>query len=513
MTEPIGRARRPVRVVLSLVSALTLAVAGCTSSGSAGPSTGPTSGSGVASTTASTTAPTSPAAASSAAVPTPRTVASPSAPSSASAGVTLPTTPAGQQAAWIVGESSHLPITEAQAAQHFDATFLANVPVAELNTLLGQAGPVRPRAIISSSAAAIVFVLDGAAGPVTVNLSVDTGGLIGGLRFVPGTGTGSTGPSSAPSVPSTWAAVDAQIQRAVPTSRLLVAQLSAGACRPIHALDATAIAPTGSAFKLFVLDALATAVADGKISWTQQLTVTDAVKSLPSGTLQNAAAGSRVTVQQAAAQMISISDNTAADLLLGLVGQPAVERAMTTIGIAEPQRNIPFLTTKQLFALKLSDYPALANRYLALDQAGRAELLTSTVDKVGVSSLSAALGQWTTPRDPDSLEWFASPTDLCKVWAALAKLATDPKLAPLEAILSANNGGLNLPTGTWPTEWFKGGSEPGVLTLNYLVTDKSGRTYVVDLMTENAKAAIPDAATPTLLAAIAGAVQIASGEA
>ena len=38
---------------------------------------------------------------------------------------------------------------------------------------------------------------------------------------------------------------------------------------------------------------------------------------------------------------------------------------------------------------------------------------------------------------------------------------------------------------TWPRIWFKGGSEPGVLTLGYLARDHAGGTFVVIVLTED----------------------------
>ena len=47
-------------------------------------------------------------------------------------------------------------------------------------------------------------------------------------------------------------------------------------------------------FKLFVLGALAHQIAAGRVSWNQELTVTDALKSPGSGSLQDVPAGTRV---------------------------------------------------------------------------------------------------------------------------------------------------------------------------------------------------------------------------
>jgi hypothetical protein len=170
---------------------------------------------------------------------------------------------------------------------------------------------------------------------------------------------------------------------------------------------------------------------------------------------------------------------------------------------------VPFLTTRELFVLKLDDWPKLAQRYLARGPAGRQVMLSGTVDRVPLSALPAT--PWTGPRDIGSLEWFASPTDICHVFASLAALARQPKLAPLTGILARNDGDMSLDPGRWRPPWFKGGSEPGVLTLNYLATTRTGQTYVASVLAANRSAPLAqDSATLTLISAIKGALQLAA---
>lgn len=59
--------------------------------------------------------------------------------------------------------------------------------------------------------------------------------------------------------------------------------------------------------------------------------------------------------------------------------------------------------------------------------------------------------------------------------------------------------------------WYKGGSEPGVVTLNYLATTRGGQSYVVSVLTENPAAPIPQtSAVPTLISAVKGALELAA---
>lgn len=211
-------------------------------------------------------------------------------------------------------------------------------------------------------------------------------------------------------------------------------------------------------------------------------------------------------MRDAAAKMISISDNTAADMLINLVGRSAVEAALATAGMADPARDQPFLTTREMFTLKLDDWPALADRYLAARQAGRRALLARTVDRAPLPALAAAAG-WTTPRDINSIEWFASATDICHVYASLAALARRPGLAPVAGAFQINDFGLGLNPAQWKTTWFKGGSEPGVLTLTYMATTRTGHSYVVAVLASNPSAPIIN---PAMLSAIKGAFTLAA---
>ena len=246
--------------------------------------------------------------------------------------------------------------------------------------------------------------------------------------------------------------------------------------------------------------------AAGRVSWTQELTVTAALKSAGSGSLQDVPAGTRLSVQQTAAKMISISDNTAADMLIHLVGRSAVQ-AQDRQWSDHAALNVPFLTTRELFLLKYI-HPALANRYLSLAPSQRAAFLASSVDPLPFSPAQAQSLGTASPTDIDTLEWFASPDDICRAFAGLRQLAAQPRLAPLGSILSANDGSIGLDPAQWPTVWFKGGSEPGVLTLGYLATNSKGQTFVVVAMLANPTAALLPSATVGLLAIARAAFEL-----
>jgi len=332
---------------------------------------------------------------------------------------------------------------------------------------------------------------------LAVNIAADSAGLISGLGITP-----------YQTPPASWAQVDRDLAALAPDVSLLAARVSpGGVCTPVHQVAASAARPLASMFKLFVLGALAHQIAAGQVSWTQELTVTDALKSGGSGSLQDVPAGTRVPVRQAALQMISISDNTAADMLIHLVGRPAVQ-AQDQQWSAHAALNVPFLTTREAFLMKSFD-PALAQRYLSLAPGQRAAFLASSVDPLPITPEQLQNLGTGLPTDIDTIEWFASPDDICRAFAGLQQLATQPALAPLGPILSADNGDTELDPARWPTVWYKGGSEPGVLTLGYLATNSKGQTFVVVAMLSDPAAALSPSAQPELLAIVRGAFELA----
>jgi beta-lactamase class A len=415
-----------------------------------------------------------------------------------------PDTPAGAQLRWLMAAAAHLPLSDAQVRAHFDPAFLTQVAPALINeALVEDAISIRLLAVRISELSTLVADVSTYHGTsrAQVLLAVDPRGLISLLKI---------SPASTEPAPASWAGVDATLRSVAPQVHLLVADVSHGSCRPLHSIDPATPAPLGSAVKLYVLDAVGSAVAAGKVRWDQPLTVTAQDKSLPPGELQAEPDGTQISVLDSAAKMISLSDNTAADMLTGLVGRSAVEAALTATGMTSPALDRPFLTTREILVLKLKQWPALAQRYVTANEPSRRALLASTVDRAPLPAIADA-DTWIAPRDIDRLEYFASASDLCRAYTSLAALARRPGLAPIGRVLSLNDDGLQLDPARWQTTWFKGGSEPGVETLAFLATTRSGHSYVVAVLAEDRSQPIDqDTATPAILSAVRGAFTLAA---
>jgi hypothetical protein len=337
-------------------------------------------------------------------VPPPPTATATATATAGPAKIAPPQTPAGAQLRWLTAELARLPMSDAQVRAHFDAAFLTQVSPAVLNQTLEAAIRLDLLSIqVSEPSTLVVNVLAGGGERAQVWLDVDGHGLISWLRISPA----NIGPT-----PATWAGVDSALRAVAPRVRLLVAKVSGGSCLPVHSIDPGTAAPLGSAFKLYVLDALGDAVAAGKIRWDQPLTVTAQLKGLPPGELQTEPDGTRVSVLDAAGKMISLSDNTAADMLINLLGRSAVEASLTSTGMASPAMNLPFLTTREIYVFKLHQWPTLAKRFISASESGRRALLASTVDRAPLPTLArgpcpATSTNWSTSARPPTC---AGPT-------------------------------------------------------------------------------------------------------
>ncbi|KQR97396.1 hypothetical protein ASG12_15790 [Williamsia sp. Leaf354] len=409
-----------------------------------------------------------------------------------------PNTPAATQLRWFIDASGRFPLSDNDVREHFgpdiirelggstDAVNARLSPFARL-TLERLAPSPAPTAQVG-----IVATPDGKR--LQADATVGSDGRMTGLVFVP-----------MPAEPTSWNGVDERLRALAPEVSFTVDRIDDNRCIPVHSLNGDTQRPLGSAFKLYVLGALGDAVASKKISWDDTVTVRTDWKSLPSGVLQDRPAGTTVTYRRLADLMISISDNTATDHLIHSLGRDAVTAMLSRFGNSDPARTTPFLTTRELFVLKMSRYPQLAQRYLAADAAQRSAMLPE-LDGASLSGLPP----WTTPRDVTDIEWFGSPADICRALTGLATMSTTPSGGPIAHALTINDGGILLDPERYTTLAFKGGSEPGVLTLNYLIRAHDGVEYVVSAMLSDPTKAFAEATVvPQALSVIRGALTLA----
>ncbi|MEU8379380.1 serine hydrolase [Streptosporangium sp. NPDC048865] len=410
----------------------------------------------------------------------------------------IPDSPAGRQLRWFLGAPDRAPLAEGELAEHLNSGYLSSLTVNGVNAFLKASKGFRLEKLTKETPSALAGT--GAIGEqaFTLQLGVDGDGKINLLGLTPPE-------PSVPAAPGSWKKLDARLRQVAPRVGFLAAEIDArGRCDVAHAVAPDTPRPLGSIFKLYVLGAVAEKIRDGGLSWNTKITIRPEWKSLGEDGLTGRPDGSTTTVGEAAKLMISISDNTATDVLIHTVGRKAVEATVRRWS-GHPERNIPFLTTREAFLLKGVNHPAQARAYLALGTTGKRAYLRDTVAGQSLSDIVL----WQKPREIDTLEWFGSPRDVCRAYAGLLKLGGKR----VSAVMSANDVGLGLDEKKWPLVWAKGGSETGVLDLSYLARSAKGRTHVVTALTSDPAATLDErVAAPELISLSRGGFALAGDE-
>lgn len=334
-------------------------------------------------------------------------------------------------------------------AAWFAPEFIAQVSVAQVRSIIVGFRPTLG-AYLGVEPTGDAFVVRFANGTVPARISLDSSGRIVGLLFQQPT----------ISDPATMQQRVLELIAALPgTVSVLVTRDDAEAV----AVNADRPLAVGSAFKLAVLNALQGQVASGERAWADLVPLRAAWRSLPSGVLQATLPGTPFALTSYAALMMSISDNTATDALIAIVGRGNVER----YGAA----NVPFLTTREAFVLKDPANADLLARWRTGETAAHRAVLAEAAAR---PMPSADLFQ-TGPQATD-VEWFFSTRQLCGLIEAVAAL-------PAMQL----NPGLADPT-AWRSVAYKGGSEPGVLNLTHRLTAQDGSTRCVSVTWNSAEA-------------------------
>ncbi|WP_283134323.1 serine hydrolase [Rhizohabitans arisaemae] len=389
----------------------------------------------------------------------------------------IPATKVGDRLRWVLDAVNRTPIAESELNEHFAAAFLQQVTAARLNEIFKSLQGMKLDKLTDVQPTALAGDVTVAGQKLVLTISVDTSGKIDGLVFRP--------PQTPRPTPASWNELGERLRKTAPKVTFLAAEVTKDSkCRPVYSVSPNEARPLGSMFKLYVLGAVAERIDDGDFRWNTQLTIKPELRS-PSGTLYDKPDGSKVTVQEAANLMISISDNTGTDLLIHKAGRAKTEE-IDREWSKNAKRNVPFLTTREMLVMKAIDYPKHAKRYLSFNTKNqKLAYLKNTVAKLPVDKVTL----WPKPRDIETIEWFGSANDMCRAHAELRKL-TDKNVGQA---MSINDGGLALDAKQWPSVWFKGGSEPGVVDLGYSARTADGKTYFVTVMASNPTEVFDDA--------------------
>ena len=372
----------------------------------------------------------------------------------------------------------------------FAAEFLAQVSPTQLTSIftqyfsqLGRCTAMKLIKAQDNNAAAFEFAFEkGFSVPANVSVSAVAPNLINGFWL------------GAPTSSSSSLADLVNELKALPGEKsFLVARLNDQGITPIVSYDPDRELAIGSAFKLYILSEFAKELNANQRKLSDVVVLDEGTFSLPSGTLQTWPPGSPVTLHTLATFMISISDNTAADHLLKVLGRERVESVLADVRHAKSELNKPFLSTLEMFKLKGEPTHKAADQYLALEVDGRRKFLAGQIATIKREDTKPF--QDGKPAYIDRIEWFSSAADLCRVMDWLRRNTDAGKqAAPLRNILTINPGsGLNVSRERWTYIGYKGGSEPGVLNMTYLLRSKAGQWYAMSISWNNTQTPLDNA--------------------
>jgi beta-lactamase class A len=367
---------------------------------------------------------------------------------------------------------------EAQPADLFTAAFRAQVPDAQVRGVVqqfaAQYGAAQGLAGIDpASAQAGIIHIRYERAIVHMQLAVEPAPphLISGLLL---TGADMAG--------DTMEAVLGALRELPGQVNFAVARLGDGAPALTTSIEPDRPLAIGSTFKLFILAELSRQVQAGQRHWSDVVTVDRS--SIGGGTISGFPRGAPVTLHTLASLMISISDNSATDILLHVAGRENVERMMAAMGVRDPARNRPLLSTLELGMLKAAPATGLA-LWQQADEATRRQLLANDYAATDASRIDISLFAGN-PVRIDTVEWFASAADLVRAMDWLRLHADDSA----RAILGISPGLPQQARAALRYAGFKGGSEPGVANLTYLIQTRAGAWYAVSVGWNNTAAPV-----------------------
>ncbi len=347
----------------------------------------------------------------------------------------------------------------------FAPAFLTQVPATQVIAISNQLRAGLGKALtvadlIQTGPNAVKLTINYEYGRVEMTMAIDPDTTqIVGLRI-----TGASAPGKTP------AQVIEALHALPGRTGFVVAKLGDGTPQIIAGSDADTPIAVGSAFKLMILAELVRETSANERKWTDTVTLDG--RELPGGTYRTMPAGTKVTLLELAQKMISISDNSATDILLATLGREKVEAMLPVVGVKDPARNRPYLSTLEAF--KIKGGARFAAAWPTLNESGRRALLKQ-IDASPISAIDPALYKDGKPILIDQAEWFFSPTDLVRILDWLRIHTESGPGAEARAVLGINPGiGRGPDNAQWSYVGYKGGSEPGVIAMAFLLQGKDG---------------------------------------
>ncbi len=401
----------------------------------------------------------------------------------------LPPGPAVDQLDWLLTKiQSATALTQAEYDAHFDASYGHSFP--DTANFIAAIRTSYPNAVITDviaiSPVALTVLID------TPNTGAPYGFLTLGAHYTGGKKIVSLGVGGYTSVQYSddharnLSQSVTQFSTLSSSPALLVARIgSNNQCTTVVQTSATSLRATGSIFKLWIMGALARAVANGTIT-TEQMVPMVAAKLALAGTINSEPLNTPFPVSDLAALMIGISDNTATDLLHGLVGRNLIDQVVNDYGVAQPLVLTPLLGISEQFSLYFSFSLSTAMSYVNGTEVFQENFLQTQIAPL----LPVTGGPYANSSILTAGTWRATPMDICAAFAQLRRLPQGSDA--MDLVNHAMGAGVAQPDvrNYWDRVWYKGGSLSSgagfhVLTHAWMLQNTGQDPYVVVAMSNS----------------------------
>lgn len=403
----------------------------------------------------------------------------------------IPTTTAGKQLQWVLDALNNVDVSD--APQRCSEAFLEFISIEELESTFREIKEevyegkeiVAVRAVAGDRDDSVDAVITGVGMPNALSLLLmtdDKTGKIAVLRFAPAGGNSPGGGGGG----GKWdpLANDAQqlgglvsygvyeVQPRDPKEPQGPLELL-----PITGQEEHRALNIATTMRLYVLNALVEQVEAGKVTWDTRVVIAEHLKSLPSGgggRMQLEAPGRGYPLRRFAELMMTTDDNTATDHVITTLSREAVEASVNSRN-DNAALNVPFLTTREAYALKLAGDETPARWAQAGDDDQRA-MLVGGAGAFGAKPDVAKLANWArSPRVAD-IGWFASAEQLCELMKQTREREVKQETMLISPWIRSTTG-IGLDPQVWKSAAYVGASEPGVMSGVWLLERQDGKLY------------------------------------
>lgn len=375
---------------------------------------------------------------------------------------------------------------------YFSAAFLAAVPETQIRAITGQlrrnygaAQQISGQELAPGERAALVRIAYASA-TVHIRLVIDSDGKVAGLRIVDVTANDDSFDRLSQDLAALPGTVAWGIYRIEST----------GPPTMLHGANPDRDMAVASTFKLVILGALDAEVAARRMAWTDIVRIDR--RSPPYSQINDWPDGAPVTLHTLASLMISRSDNAATDILLHHLGRERVENFARRHGGLSGPLAYPLLSTLEATVLKTHADADVTARWIAANETERRRVLRAIAPQWTPADVQ--MGRFADgPAEIETIEWFASPAAVAAIMSWFDRSASETA----RAIMAINSGISETAAQSWAYVGYKGGSEPGVMSMNLLLRGAGTAnpvSYVVTISWNNPAAPVDEALLPPLLA-------------